>query len=54
MQHELKGLIGKVCLVNPLRCSVLCIGVGIGWSSVWHSSDLVLDFYPETVLELYH
>jgi len=43
MRHGLKGLIGETYLVNPLCCSILCIGVGIGWLSVGHSGDLVLN-----------
>ena len=42
-RYGLKGLIGEACLVNPPCCSVPHIGVGIGWSSVGHSGDLVLN-----------
>ena len=41
-------------LVNPLHCSVPCVRVGISWSFIWHSGDLVLDPYSETSWELYH
>jgi len=54
MRHGLKGLIGKTRLVNPLHCSVPYIGVDISWSSVWHSGNLVLDPYPETLSEFHH
>ena len=43
MRHELKGLIGKAYLVNPLCCSVPHIGVIIGWLSIGHGGYLVLD-----------
>ena len=53
-QHRLKGLIGKVHLVDSLCCSVPCVRVSISQSSIWHSGDLVLDAQPETTSKLYH
>jgi len=43
MRHGLKGLIGEMRLVNPPRCSISHVGVSIGWPSIWHGDDLVLD-----------
>jgi len=42
-RYGLKGLIGQMRLVNPPRCSIPRVGIGIGWSSVGHSGDLVLN-----------
>jgi len=42
-RYGLKGLIGETRLFNPPCCSVPHIGVGIGWLSIGHSSDLVLN-----------
>jgi len=53
-QYGLKGFIGEVYLVDPLCCSVSCIGVSIGQLFIWHSGDLVLDAQPETASKLYH
>ena len=54
MRHRLKGLVGKVRLVDPLCCPILHIGVGISRSSVWHGGNLVLDVQLETLLKLHH
>jgi len=54
VQHELKDLIGEARLVNPLCCSIPCVGVGVSRSSVWHSGNLVLDAQLESLLKLYH
>jgi len=43
MRHGLKSLIDEACLVDPLRCSVPRIGISVGWSSVQHGGNLVLD-----------
>jgi len=43
MQHGLKGLIGKMHLVNSPCCSVPHVGISVGQSSVWHGGNLVLD-----------
>jgi len=43
MRYRLKGLVGEASLVDPLCCSVPCVGISVGRSSVWHGGDLVLD-----------
>jgi len=43
MRHGLKGLIGEVRLVDPLCCFVPHIGISVGWSSIRHGGNLVLD-----------
>jgi len=43
VQHGLESLIGETHLVDPLSCSVPRVGVGVGGSSVWHGSNLVLN-----------
>ena len=54
MRHGLKGLIGETRLVDPLCCSVPRIGVVIGWLSVGHGGDLVLDAQPESSSKLHY
>jgi len=53
-RHRLEGLIGELCLVNPLSCSIPCIRVSIGRLSIWHGGDLVLNTYPEVSLKFHH
>ena len=42
-RHGLKGLIGEVRLVNPPCCSIPRVEISIGWLSIGHSGDLVLN-----------
>ena len=50
----MEGLIGQLCLVDPLGSYVPSLWISVCGSSEWHGSDLALDARLEASTELHH